>query len=196
MEKHTADLLSLGVPDWRLDKFATLYYQLIKQEQLLLDVGLSKNAIEQLHKLYPVCLKLCNELAQYKIPETIWHCDFHENNMLLNQKTSGISIIDWGETVVTHPFFSLQGCLWQISYFYKIQSTDPIHRELQKQCISQWLNFYSENQLLQAFAIAGKLSVIHAALSFAQLYAATKNQLRFEHNGAIAGCLRSFLQAI
>jgi hypothetical protein len=196
MEKHTTDLLRLGVPDWRLDKFATLYYQLIQQERLLLDDGLSKDEIEQLHKLYPVCIKLCDELVQYAIPETIGHCDFHENNMLLDQQTSTINIIDWGETVITHPFLSLQGCLWNVTYFYNVKPTDSIYHELQTQCVTPWLNLYAETKLLQALNIAAKLNGIYAALGFAQLYAATENQLRLEHNCPIAGCLRSFLQVI
>lgn len=196
MEKYTTDLLDLGVPDWRLDKFPTLYYQLIQQEQLLLDDGLSKTEIVQLQQLHSTCLRLCDKLAQYKIPETIGHCDFHENNMLLDQKNFSINIIDWGETAITHPFFSLQGCLWQISYFYNVQLSDSKLRELQKQCIAPWLNIYSEIQLLQALTVAGKLNGIFAALGFARLYVATKNQLRLEHNCPIAGCLRSFLQAI
>lgn len=196
MEKHTADLMGLGVPDWRLDKFATLYYQLIQQEQLLLDDGLSRTEIEELQQLHSICRGLVDELAQYKIPETIDHCDFHENNMLLDQKSLTISIIDWGETVITHPFFSLQGCLWQISYFYKVQSTDQISHELKKQCIAPWLNFYSETQLLQALAVAEQLNGIYAALGFARVYAATENQLRLEHNSAIAGCLRTFLHSL
>jgi|GEM_PF-380377 len=196
MEKYTTDLLGLGVLDWRLDKFFTLYDQLIQQEYLLLGDGLSKEEIKQLHKLYPVCIELCNELIHYAIPETVGHCDFHENNMLLDQKTSIINIIDWSETVITHPFFSLQGCLWNISYFYKIKQNDSIYSELQKQCVIPWLNLYTETKLLQALNIAAKLNGVCAALGFARLYAATENQLKLEHNGAIAGCLRSFLQAV
>jgi hypothetical protein len=196
MEKYTTDLLDLGVPDWRLDKFPTLYYQLIQQEHLLLDDGLSKTEIVQLQQLHSACLRLCDELAQYKIPETIGHCDFHENNMLLDQKTFSINIIDWGETAITHPFFSLQGCLWQFSYFYNAQLSTPKFRELQKQCIASWLNLNFETKLLQALTVAGKLNGIFAALGFARLYVATKNQLRLEHNCPIAGCLRSFLQAV
>jgi len=196
MEKYTTDLMGLGVPDWRLDRFPTLYYQLIQQKQLLLDDGLSKTEIVQLQQLHPTCLRLRDELAQYKIPETIGHCDFHDNNMLLDQKTSSINIIDWGETVITHPFLSLQGCLWHITYFYKVKPTDSIYHALQTQCVTPWLHLYAETKLLQALNIAAKLNGIYAALGFARLYAATENQLRLEHNGAIAGCLRSFLKAV
>jgi RimJ/RimL family protein N-acetyltransferase len=196
MEKYTAELLELGVPDWRLDQFPTLYDQLIQQEQLLLDDGLSKTEIVRLQRLSSACRRLANELAEYKIPETIGHCDFHENNMLLDQKTSAINIIDWGETVITHPFFSLQMCLWNITHFYNVKPTDPTYHKLQTQCVAPWLGLCAETKLLQALDIAAKLNGIYAALGFARLYAATNNQLRLEHNGAIAGCLRSFLQMV
>jgi aminoglycoside phosphotransferase (APT) family kinase protein len=46
---------------------------------------------------------LCADLAAFKIPETLSHCDFQFNNMLFDKKTDEINIIDWGETVITQP---------------------------------------------------------------------------------------------
>lgn len=105
VENKLPQLIKLGIPDWRLEKFSSLYYQLLEQEELLLSDGLSKNEIILLNRAYEICFNLCESLSKYQIPETINHCDFHENNMVLNQKTGTISIIDWGETVISHPFF-------------------------------------------------------------------------------------------
>jgi hypothetical protein len=195
-EDKVNQLLSLDIPDWRLDRFALLYYQLIQQNRLLLDDGLTEKEIDRLHQLYPKCLKLCENLSKYKIPETIGHCDFHENNMLLDKKTSAINIIDWGEAVVTHPFFSLQGCLWNITYFYKIKQTDLVYRKSQLQCVAPWLVLHDEEKLLQALDIADQLNGVYAALGYERMYLATEDQskkVRQDHKGSIAGCLRSFL---
>lgn len=105
VENQLPQLIKLGIPDWQLEKFSSLYDQLIQQEELLLSDGLSKNEITLLNKAHEICFNLCESLSEYQIPETINHCDFHENNMILNQKTGNVSIIDWGETVITHPFF-------------------------------------------------------------------------------------------
>ncbi|MGE3920880.1 MAG: aminoglycoside phosphotransferase family protein, partial [Gammaproteobacteria bacterium] len=135
LENEIQPILLLGIPDWRLDKFVSLYYKLIQKEELLINDGLTKAEIDHLHQLYNTCVKLCDELSQHGIPETISHCDFHENNMLIEKKTGEINIIDWGETVISHPFFSLNGCLWNIVHFNELQETDLEYQQLQLHCI-------------------------------------------------------------
>lgn len=197
VENRVHQLLLLSVPDWRLDKFSSLYYQLIQQDKLLMDDGLTREEIDRLNQLYPTCVKLCEDLSKYEIPETIGHCDFHENNMLLDRKTGAINIIDWGETVITHPFFSLQGCLWNIVHFNELKKTDLVYRKLQSQCVAHWLDLYDEGKLLQALDIADQLNGVYAALGYERLYVATQGQPKMaqqEHSGSVAGCLRSFLK--
>ena len=198
LENNIQPMISLGTPDWSLNKFTALYGQLIQQTQLLMDDGLTKKEIDLLHQLYPTCLRLCETLSKYNIPETINHCDFHENNMLLDEKSGAINIIDWGETVIAHPFLSLNGCLWNITYFNKIMQTDVIYRQLQSQCVAPWFNLYDETTLLEVLDTANQLLGIFAALSYERLYDMTKNQsktVQQEHPGSIAGCLRTFLQS-
>lgn len=196
LENKIPELLAFGMPDWRLNKFSSLYYALIQQDKLLTSDGLTTQEINHLHQLHPICIYLCERLSEYKIPETLSHCDFHENNMLIDQKTKDINIIDWGETVIAHPFFSLNGCLWNITYFYAIKETDSIYARLQSACIKPWLNLYNEPQLLNILNIANKLQGIYAALGYQRIYVATQNQgktVQQEHPGSIAGCLRTFI---
>lgn len=196
LEANLPQLLALGIPDWRLERFPLLYQQLIKQEPLLMNDGLSKKEMIQLNEYYESCMNLCEELTKYTLPATLNHCDFHENNMLLNKNTGEISIIDWGETVISHPFFSLNGCLWNITYFYTVKQHDKLYQKLQLQCIKPWLDLYDEEQLLKALNMANQLGGVFAALSYERLYHATRIEnktVQQEHPGSIAGCLRSFL---
>lgn len=196
LEKNLPEMLSIQIPDWRLQKFPSLYRQLILQEQLLLGDGMTKHEIEQLHLLEDVCINLCNELSNFGISETINHNDFQENNMILDNATGNISIIDWGEAVITHPFFSLCGCLWNITYFYNVKTDDTEYKALQAICIKSWLDYYSEETLINILNIATKLSGIYAALGYEKMYKATQHQennVKKEHPGSIAGCLRTFL---
>lgn len=196
LENSSSELIASGMLDWRLEKFPLLYSQLIQQDELLISDGLIEKELIQLNELYSACVSLCGELSKYQVPETINHCDFHENNMLLNKRTGEISIIDWGETVLSHPFFSLNGCLWNITYFYQIKQTHKVYKELQRQCITPWLELYEEKQLLEALNSANQLNGIFAALSYERMYRATRGQsqtVQQDHPGSIAGCLRSFL---
>lgn len=199
LEDKIPEMLSIQIPDWRLKKFPLLYSQLIQQDTLLLSDGMTEQEINQLQDLQDVCSSLCNELLNFAIPETINHNDFQENNMILDKATGNISIIDWGEAVITHPFFSLCGCLWNITYFYKMQTDDPQYKALQLLCIEPWLEFYSEEQLIKILNLTTKLSGVYAALGYEKMYKATQNQedtVQREHPGSIAGCLRTFLTSV
>lgn len=196
LEDKLPQLLTLNTPDWRLKNVSLLYRQLIEQEELLISDGLTKREITKLNNSYETYATLCESLSQYDIPETITHCDFQDNNMIINQKTRDISIIDWGETVITHPFFSLNTCLWNITYFHQITPSDKIYETLQRQCVARWLDLHKETDLLDALNIAHKLNGIFAALSYKRMYDATMNlpkTVQQEHPGSIAGCLRSFI---
>jgi thiamine kinase-like enzyme len=196
LENKVQQLLTLGIPDWRVDKFASLYHALIQQEQLLIGDGLQEKEIESLHQLYPTCVTLCESLSKYGLPQTINHCDFHENNMLLDRNTGDVSIIDWGEVVISHPFFSLNGCLWNITYFNELKQSDLAYGKIQSYCIASWLDCYDEKTLREMLNITSKLSGVFAALAYEQMYNATKDQektVQQEHPGSIAGCLRTFL---
>lgn len=105
LENNLSDMLSIQMPDWQLNKFPLLYHQLILEEKLLLDDGMTKQEIDQLHLLEGPCTSLCNELLNFGIPETINHNDFHENNMILDKPTGNISIIDWGKLLSLTHFF-------------------------------------------------------------------------------------------
>ncbi|MBY0378506.1 MAG: aminoglycoside phosphotransferase family protein [Gammaproteobacteria bacterium] len=197
LECNIPEMQSLNLPDWRLKQIPLLYQDLIAREDLLLEDGLSIEEITELHIALDTCRTLCTSLSDYQIPETLNHCDFHENNMVLEKKTNRISLIDWGEAVISHPFFSLSGCLWNLTYFYEMQASDAIYASLRRQFISPWINLHPAEELLRALAISDKLLGIFAALGYQHMYDATMSQPRAvqaERPGSIAGCLRSFLR--
>jgi hypothetical protein len=94
--KYINIFLNLGVPDWRLKKLPLLYLELINEEKLLIKEGITSDELTMLNKLYPQLLYLCELLASYDIPETLDHCDFHDNNILMEDHTKNMIIIDWG----------------------------------------------------------------------------------------------------
>jgi hypothetical protein len=105
---HVDALLDNGIQDWRLGKLPNLYLQFMSQENLLKADGLIAAEINTLHKLYPRVVKLCHQLSEYGIPETIEHGDFHDNNILVHE--GHLIISDWGDAGISHPFFSLASC--------------------------------------------------------------------------------------
>jgi len=89
MEPTISELINIGALDWRLPQFTSCYENLLQQKSLLLSDGLNQNEIDNLVRLIPLCATLCDELSQHPIPATINHCDFHENNMIIDKKNWG-----------------------------------------------------------------------------------------------------------
>lgn len=198
LENRSPILLASGLLDWRLDKFPLLYQELIQETDLLISDGLSQKEIDALNQHYDFCGEQCERLANYKIFETINHCDFQDNNILISKETGELSIIDWGEAVISHPFFSLNICLWNLASFHSMKPDDIQYQALQRFSVASWLSSNEESDLITAFNIANELLGIFAALSYRHLYEATANQsktVQADHPGSIAGCLRSFLKS-
>ena len=161
---HVDLFISIGVPDWRLNKLPDLYNSLILQEDLLITDGITSEELKILDKLRPTFLSICEQLAQYKIPETLDHCDFHDNNILFNKDTNKITIIDLGETVITHPFLSLISCLRNAYFRYNLKETDQTYINLQDACFENWLKFETKNNLLKIYDLAKILFYIYTTL--------------------------------
>jgi hypothetical protein len=84
LSARTSDLLALGVPDRRLTLLPTLYEQLLDEQTALLigqPDGLTADEYTRLRSWIPQVQALCTELAQYNIPMTLHHDDFHDANI-------------------------------------------------------------------------------------------------------------------
>jgi len=136
--KHLNAFLQIGVPDWRLTNFPKLYENLIADKTFLQAHGINTEQVEILHHATIKVERLCEELANYAIPECLNHSDFHDNNMLYNFTTKKISIIDLGETAINHPFFSLAAFLMIPGNFYNIKTDSTEYEKLFDICFSGW----------------------------------------------------------
>lgn len=191
-------LLARGLADdWRMDKFTHHYQQLLNQQQLLLDEGLSQAEIATLKRLIERCQQLCDQLLALGMPETLCHIDFHDNNMLLDQVSGRVAIIDWGECAVSQPLLSLAGFLWNLSYFHGLNESSDLMQSLKHAYYQVWLADVDQLTLHKAFDAAQQLLGVYAALGYWRLYQATAELpqgVQQTHGGSIAGCLRSFIK--
>ena len=188
---HIDDLLLLGVPDWRLRHLPSLFENLIAQDSQLIADGLTKKELQQLRLLQPAFLDLCMQLADFNIPETIEHGDFHDNNVLiLNQH---ITINDWGDTTITHPFFS---CVAWLESAKRNHEFDEQHENFQRPLttyLSAWHAVGDIPKLLKAYQLARKIRPIVFSLSFSRINACLGIENYPEYRGYIADALRIFI---
>lgn len=162
---HINIFLDIGVPDWRLDKLPDLYKQLLTQKDLLIADGLSEIEISELETLLPMVSILCNKLSTYSIKQTIIQPDFHDNNLLINELSQTITIIDLGEIVISHPFFSLITCLQQAKKHHALRDEDDAYQQLMDACLKNYVSTESKKHLLDAFATAQLLLFVYGALA-------------------------------
>lgn len=156
--------LKLGVPDWRLSKLPILYDEVVTQTDFLKAEGMTDKELQILRTLSPQFLAQCALLSSYGIPETLGQHDFHDNNILIDPNSKKITFVDFSETAIIHPFFSLYTCLRQSITHHGVKEADQTYRQLQDACFENWLGLMTKNQLLELFALVKQLWPVYSAL--------------------------------
>ena len=88
-----------GVTDRRLAALPALFDDMLSR-----DLPLEAEEIDGLHRIAPAFAERCAALAG-SVPETLEHSDLHIGNVFARE--GRILFLDWGDTAVSHPFFSL-----------------------------------------------------------------------------------------
>ncbi len=192
---HLDLFFNLGVPDWRLDKLPSLYLQLIQQKEMLIEDGITIDELNSLRALQATVASLCERLSQRNIPETLDHCDFHDNNILMADEAHRMTIIDLGEVVISHPFFSVITCIDKAAFHYSFKETDFTYQALQNAYFESWLEFENKEALLETYSLAKKLWFIYDSLGQYRLMQST-NAEQFKslnRKGKLSAGLKAFI---
>jgi aminoglycoside/choline kinase family phosphotransferase len=194
---HVHIFLDIGVPDWRLDKLPDLYQQLLSQKDLLIADGLSEREIIELELLTPKVSYLCQKLSGYHIKQSLVQPDFHDNNLLIDETSQKITLIDLGEIVISHPFFSLVTCLQQVKKHHGLRDEADAYLQLMDACLKNYGAFGSQKDLLEAFATAQILQFVYGALATERLMTACdKEKLISFQPGKLIGALKELLTVL
>lgn len=97
---HVLEHLAGGVPDLRPADLPDRYELLLGA-----DLPLDDGARARLRGFGGRFEALCRELATTGLPDTIQHGDLHMANVYARGEE--LRVLDWGDTSVSHPFFSL-----------------------------------------------------------------------------------------
>lgn len=173
--QHLDEFIQLGVPDWRLSNLTDLYQNLVNNQVLLEAEGLDKPQIKALQELLNPYRDICAEIANYGIPDSLNHGDFHDNNMLIKLDTKTISIIDFGETTIDHPFLSLSSCLSRTASRYNLSADSLEYKKLHNACFEDWLS--SKEDLEKILSLVQILLPSYAVFSHIRLLNATGTTL-------------------
>lgn len=189
--KNVNYFLNKNVQDWRLKKLPDRYLQLINSENILVSDGLKKDEIKLLHNLQDKVEKSYQNLSKYPIPETIEHGDFHDNNILI--LGNDITINDWGDATISHPFFSLASWLNSAFRHHGMDEKDRRYSVIRDAYLENWEEYASKKELLEAFVLANQLRPINFCLNFKRVKLCEGIEKFPQYNGYIAEALREFI---
>ena len=158
-------LMDIGVPDWRVDKLPDLYQQLLLNKELLVEDGLSANEIQQLQALFTKVTELCEKLSSYAIKQSIVQPDFNDNNTLVDESSHKMTMIDFGELSISHPFFSVHNFLLQMKKRHGLTENDARHLKIKDAYLSNYMHCGSKEDLREAFFMTQLLFPVYCALS-------------------------------
>ncbi|MBS0286057.1 MAG: aminoglycoside phosphotransferase family protein [Proteobacteria bacterium] len=192
-ESNPDILKTMGVPDWRLNRIPQLYVELLEKKEMLLNEGLTYDELDSLLKLVPKIKSTCEFLSEKKIKETLVNGDFNENNIILNEKTQQIAFIDWGESVIAHPFFTIAAHLRSVARRYKLPLEGEFLENIKQNCLTCWLEVMPLDELQTMYQQIERLQPIFSALAIYRLQNATQNKSKEMQNWFIAGVLRILL---
>ena len=172
---NVESLLALGVPDRRIP--------ILKQEieQYLLDMcrtGLSEEETKKVMSLQPEFFEMCDYLGAI-VPASIEHGDLHSNNIRLVNEN--IAFFDWGDTSVSHPFFSTRIFWHALDALIKVESDWlKVVEEFRPFYLEPWTKFAPMKELDRALRISDELACVQRALSW-HLYLTpySKNKVEF-----------------
>jgi hypothetical protein len=195
--EHVAELLSLGLPDWRLARLPKLYDQLLAdKETIRLDQpkGLTSEEFDLVRSMAPRFKQICEELGAFGIPETVNHGDFHDGNVLV--KDDRITLFDWGDGNISHPFVSLRTFFVSIEISLELEdySFTPEMQALLNVYLAPWTRFASKEKLMQAYLLSRCVASIVKALTWHQTVAPLKGPLREEYEHIVPEFFREFVE--
>jgi hypothetical protein len=193
---YQGDLLALGLLDRRLSHLPRLFEQLVADEStMLLDQpeGLTIDEYRSLRTFGPQFERMCARLASFGIPETIHHDDFHDGNIFVQD--GRIIFTDWGESALTHPFFTLVVMLRSIENSLDLPPDAPEVLKLRDWYLSYWTGYAPLAELQSIVALAQRIGYVNRALTWQMVIANLPPELKSEYASAVPAYLQEFVNA-
>ena len=190
---HTGELLALGTPDRRLQQLPALFESLIADERsMLLDKEDSLTTAEyaRVKRSLPEFSEMCEQLASFKIPETIHHDDFHDGNIFI--RAGKITFTDWGESAVTHPFFTLVVMLRSVDNSIGLDFS-PEAEQVRDLFLQAWAPDVPTGQLQSIVNLARRIGYINRALTWKMVIDGLPETLKPEYAPAVPSYLKDFI---
>lgn len=197
MAEHLPEILGLGTPDRRLAQLPQMYEALLQEARELPvapEDGLSAEEHARLAALRGRVAELCEQLAGYGLPPTLVHEEVTETNVISDGKQHRFT--DWSDCCVGHPFFSMLVTERTLVHWSKWDEAGPELQRVRDAYLEPWAAFGSRAELLEAYGIAYRLSMVNRALSWRMALAGQSAAYRAQFGSSMTSYLQDFLEAM
>ncbi len=194
MAERTTHLLALGVMDRRLAKLPEMFENLIADSSAMLldqEESLTSEEYARLKNYGPEFTRMCEKLASFGIPETIHHDDFHDGNIFV-QDDGKIILTDWGESAVTHPFFTLVVIMRSVDNSLGIDFS-PESEQVRDMYLQYWTSYAPMEELRPIVKLAQRIGYVNRALTWKISLDDMPEKLKPEYAIAVPSYLKDFI---
>ena len=155
---HAQEHLAGGVPDFRS-------HSLVERFDMLADADLplEPEELRSLRHVAAVLAALTRELDSGPIPASIEHADLHLRSVFLGtgDEAGVLRVLDWGDAVVAHPFFSPFITFRFLQEFNGLAPDDPWLDRLRDAYLEPW-----GSGLVPLFQSAQRVAAVARALGW------------------------------
>lgn len=183
-EDHTRALVAAGCPDHRTARLPELLAELIEDNERL-----ESAERHRLADYVPYFRDLCAELESAGVPDSLVHLDIWRGNFI--DRDTGPLLFDWAESVLGHPFISLDVALRDL------RSAAPgdasAVRRVTDAYLRQWSDLVPMERLVRAARLAPTAGIVSRALLWQDALKALDPERARPYAGTVAAQLRELL---
>ena len=117
--------------------------------------------------------------------------DFHDGNVFI--QNGRVLFTDWGESAVTHPFFTLVVLLRGASNSLDLEPDAPELAQVRDWYLSQWTNYAPLAELQPVVHLAQRIGLVNRALTWHRVISYLPESLKSEYAMAVPAYLQEFI---
>jgi hypothetical protein len=189
------EMVRLGVPDRRPERLPDLVAELLDDHESLLlgrPGGLTAENHERLLAGLDGYAAMCRRLADSGVPATLQHDDLHDANVFVGDGRH--RFFDWGDAVVSHPFFSLLVALRVAQRALGVPSGDAVLLRLRDAYLDPWRGHGSLPALREQVDLALTVGPLQRALTWRRILRGVHPAERVEWQDSVPGWAAEYLE--
>jgi hypothetical protein len=169
MAHRANEFVAMGAPDRRASALAVAFEAVVNTDELLTIAGPQSTTTQDLaalRALIPRVREACVELGG-TIPDTIQHDDLHDGQVFIQDGV--VRFLDWGDSNVSHPFFTLVVFQRHIAHFLGCDEHDARVTRLRDEYLEPFTGAVPRARIDACLPIALRLGRLCRALTWADL---------------------------